>query len=64
MISDGLAANLLSEPVTSSLAEHLRRVTTDESISRSNKQFIMAKEHGAIKASELDAIYRKLVSRE
>jgi glycosyltransferase involved in cell wall biosynthesis len=64
MISDGLAADLLSEPVTSSLTEHLRRVTTNESISRSNKQFILTKEHGAIKACELDTIYRKLVSRE
>ena len=61
MISDGLAADLLSEPVTSSLTEHLRRVTTNESISRSNKQFILTSEHGAIKACELDAIYRKLV---
>jgi glycosyltransferase involved in cell wall biosynthesis len=64
MISDGLAADLLSEPVTSSLTEHLRRVTTNESISRSNKQFILTKEHGAIKACELDTIYRKLLSRE
>jgi glycosyltransferase involved in cell wall biosynthesis len=64
MISDGLAADLLSEPVTSSLADHLRRVTPNESISRSNEQFILTKEHGAIQACELDAIYRKLVSRE
>jgi glycosyltransferase involved in cell wall biosynthesis len=64
MISDGLAADLLSEPVTSSLTEHLRRVTTNEPLSRSNKQFILTKEHGAIKACELDTIYRKLVSRE
>jgi glycosyltransferase involved in cell wall biosynthesis len=64
MISDGLAADLLSEPVTSSLTEHLRRVTTSESIIRSNKQFILAKENGATKACELDGIYRKLVSRE
>jgi glycosyltransferase involved in cell wall biosynthesis len=64
MISDGLTADLLPEPVTSSLAEHLRRVTTSESIGRRNKQFILTKEHGAIKACELDKIYRKLVSRE
>jgi glycosyltransferase involved in cell wall biosynthesis len=64
MISDGLAADLLSEPVTSSLTEHLRRVTTNEPLSRSNKQFILTKEHGAIKACELDTIYRKLLSRE
>jgi glycosyltransferase involved in cell wall biosynthesis len=63
MVSDGLTADLLSEPVTSSLAEHLRRVTTNESISRDNKQFILTKEHGATKAYELDKIYRKLVSR-
>jgi hypothetical protein len=41
----------------------LRRVTTNESISRDNKQFILTKEHGATKAYELDKIYRKLVSR-
>ena len=64
MISDGLAAELLSEPVTSSLTEHLRRVTANESISHSNKQFILTKENGAIKACELDRIYRNLVSRE
>lgn len=63
MISDGLAADLLPEPVTSSLAEHLRRVTPNESISRSNKTFILTKEHGAVNACELDTIYRKLVSR-
>jgi glycosyltransferase involved in cell wall biosynthesis len=61
MISDGLAADLLAEPVTSSLTEHLRGVTTDESVSRSNKQFILTKEHGAVKAGEIDLIYRTLV---
>jgi glycosyltransferase involved in cell wall biosynthesis len=64
MISDGLTADLLSEPVTASLAEHLRRVTTNELISQMNKEFILTKEHGAIKACELDMIYRTLVSRK
>ena len=64
MIRDGLAADLLPEPVTSSLTEHLRRVTTNESISRGNKEFILNKENGAIKARELDRIYRKLVGRD
>jgi glycosyltransferase involved in cell wall biosynthesis len=63
MLSDGLTAELLSEPVTSSLTEHLRRVTADVSIGRSNRQFILAKENGAIKACELDRIYRNLISR-
>jgi glycosyltransferase involved in cell wall biosynthesis len=60
MISDGLSADLLSEPVTSSLMEHLRRVTANESMSRSNRQFILTKENGAVKSCELDRIYRNL----
>jgi glycosyltransferase involved in cell wall biosynthesis len=64
MINDGLAAELLPEPVTSSLTQSLRTARTNESISRSNQQFILTKEHGAMKARELDGIYRGLVGRE
>jgi glycosyltransferase involved in cell wall biosynthesis len=63
MISDGLAADLLPEPVTSSLAEHLRRVSADEATGRRNQQFILTREHGAIKAAVLEDIYRRLSAR-
>jgi hypothetical protein len=63
MTSDGLAADLLDEPVTSSLTAHLRRVSVDEASTRSNQQFILTQEHGAIKAAVLEGIYRQLSAR-
>jgi glycosyltransferase involved in cell wall biosynthesis len=60
MINDGIAADLLPEPVTTSLAEHLRRVSADGVSRRNNQQFILAREHGAINLRRLETIYRQL----
>lgn len=63
MINDGIVADLLSEPVTASLAEHLRRGPADEVGRRINQEFILANEHGATNARELETIYRQLSGR-
>jgi glycosyltransferase involved in cell wall biosynthesis len=63
MIRDGLAADLLPEPVTTSLADHLRRVRPDEASRDGNRRFILTQENGAIKATVLEGIYRQLSGR-
>src|ERR1039457_4703777 len=63
MISDGMAADLLPEPVTTSLAEHLRCVPADSAGQRRNQQFILTHEHGGINARALEAIYWQLSGR-
>jgi glycosyltransferase involved in cell wall biosynthesis len=63
MINDGIAADLLPEPVTTSLADHLRRVSSDEASRHKNQLFIQTHEHGGIKARELEAIYWQLSGR-
>jgi glycosyltransferase involved in cell wall biosynthesis len=62
MVRDGLAADLLAEPVSDSLAGALRRVGPDEAGRLANQAFIRAHEHGADKAEALEQIYRDLVS--
>lgn len=56
---DGLAAELLAEPVTESLADALARPAP--SGRAANRAFILAREHGAEKAAALEQIYRDLV---
>lgn len=63
MINDGITADLLPEPVTVSLADHLRRVSADDVSQRSNRQFVLAHEHGGINARALEAIYWRLAGR-
>ncbi len=63
MISDGLAADLVPEPVRTSLTELLRRASVDEASRRTNLRFILTQEHGAIKAAVLEGIYRQLSAR-
>jgi glycosyltransferase involved in cell wall biosynthesis len=60
LISDGLAADLLAEPIETTLARHLRTASADPASGSSNREFILAQENGATKAVELERIYRQL----
>lgn len=60
MISDGLTADLVAEPVGVALAWHLRSASADATGQRNNREFILAREHGAEKVAELERIYRQL----
>jgi len=62
MVRDGLAADLLTEPVSRSLAEALRQVRADEASLLANQAFIRAHERGADKAAALEQIYRELAA--
>jgi glycosyltransferase involved in cell wall biosynthesis len=63
MARDGLAAELLAEPVGRSLADALRRVRPDEAGRAANVEFIRAHERGADKAAALERVYRELATR-
>ncbi len=60
LVSDGLAADLLAEPIGATLAAHLVTVSADGASCRGNRKFILARENGADKLAELDQIYRRL----
>jgi glycosyltransferase involved in cell wall biosynthesis len=60
MVSDGLAADLLAEPIDRALTRRLRAATADELSQRDNSEFILAREHGADKVAALEQIYRHL----
>jgi hypothetical protein len=60
MVRDGLAADLLGEPVGGSLSEALRHVGPDEAGRLANAEFIRVHEHGADKAAALAQVYREL----
>jgi hypothetical protein len=63
MVRDGLAADLLGEPVGRSLAGALRRVRPDQAARLANAGFISTCERGADKAAALEQIYRELALR-
>lgn len=63
MVSDGITADLLPEPVTASLADQLRRVSADQAGQRSNREFVLAREHGGVSARALEAVYWQLSGR-
>ncbi len=63
MVSDGLAAELLAEPICSTLAQWLRVASADEASRRRNKEFILTHEHGADKLAAHEWIYRRLSAR-
>ena len=60
LVSDGLAADLLAEPIGTTLAAHLATVSADAASCSGNREFILAHENGADKLAELDRIYRRL----
>jgi glycosyltransferase involved in cell wall biosynthesis len=60
LVSDGLAADLLAEPIGATLVAHLVTVSADGASCRGNRKFILARENGTDKLAELDQIYRRL----
>jgi hypothetical protein len=60
MIRDGLTADLLTEPISGTLADRLRTASADAASECSNRAFILAHENGTRKLAELDRIYRQL----
>lgn len=60
MAADGLAADLLPEPIAAALAGRLRTVAPDPARQRHNRELIHTREHGAAKAAALGRIYRDL----
>jgi len=63
MVSDGLVADLMPEPIVASLATRLRHTSRDPTGQRANREFILAHEHGTDKLAELELIYRQLSNR-
>ncbi len=64
MINDGIVADLLREPITTSLAKHLRCASPNKADQCNNRQFILTREHGGINARALEAIYWQLSGRD
>lgn len=60
LAGDGLAAELLPEPITGALARRLATVTPGPAGQHHNREFIHSREQGADKAAELERIYRNL----
>jgi hypothetical protein len=60
MVRDGLAADLLAEPVGPALAEALRQARPDAAARAANAEFVRVHEHGADKTAALDRAYREL----
>ncbi len=60
LVSDGLAADLVAEPVLDTLADRLRTAPGGTAGSDRNRRFILGQENGAAKIAELERIYRRL----
>lgn len=60
MLSSGLAADLLAEPIACNLAQRLREAFPDELAQRSNREYIVTHEHGAAKLAIHEQIFRRL----
>lgn len=60
MISSGLAASLLAEPIAAPLAQRLRTARPDETARRSNTEYILTHEHGGAKLAIHEQIFREL----
>lgn len=60
MIADGMAAELLPEPVVSALAQRLRAPTPPDR--RRNADFILTRENGAGKLTEHVNLYRRVLA--
>lgn len=63
MTDDGLAADLLKEPITDVLAQALREVGPDESARVINRQYILSSEHGGKRLAEHERLFRSLSGR-
>jgi glycosyltransferase involved in cell wall biosynthesis len=60
LVGDGLAAELVAEPISRTLTAPLLRAVASEAGRRINRDFILAQEHGADKSSALQSLYRQL----
>jgi glycosyltransferase involved in cell wall biosynthesis len=60
LVGDGLAADLLPEPVLDTLADCLRTAPAGAAGSDGNRRFILGQENGAAKTAELERIYLRL----
>jgi hypothetical protein len=63
MTNDGLAADLLEEPITDVLAQALLEVRPDESARLRNRQYILSSEHGGKRLAEHERLFRSLSAR-
>jgi glycosyltransferase involved in cell wall biosynthesis len=63
MTDDGLAADLLKDPITEVLAQALREVRPDESARLRNRQYILSNEHGGKRLAEHERLFRSLAAR-
>ena len=61
MVSDGLLAELIAEPIVSTLSGRLRRVSPGAPGRRRNQRFILAHENGAAREATIGQIYRRLL---
>ena len=60
LVSDGLAADLVAEPVLDTLADRLRTAPGGTAGSDRNRRFILGQEDGTAKVAELERIYLRL----
>jgi len=60
MVSDGMVADLMPEPIVGALAQRLRCVSVEPEDRLVNKDFILTREHGSGKLAEHVQIYRQL----
>lgn len=61
MASDGLIAELLPEPIVSTLSGRLRRVAPGAPAAPGNQRFILAHENGVAREAMIGRIYRQLL---
>jgi glycosyltransferase involved in cell wall biosynthesis len=60
LVGDGLAADLVAEPVPSTLARMLATVSSETISQQRNMRFILSRERATDKAAILDGIYRQV----
>lgn len=60
MVSDGMVADLLPEPIVDALAQRLRCASVEPQDRHINRDFILTREHGSDKLAEHVQIYRQL----
>lgn len=61
MVSEGLAAQLLTEPIGDTLADALLHARADETTRRTNRDFVWAHERGRDKVAALEQTYGRLL---
>jgi glycosyltransferase involved in cell wall biosynthesis len=62
LVAQGLVADLLREPITTSLADALSRASADPAGQHANREFVAGQERGSAKTAELEHLYRQLAA--